>query len=314
MDYYSINKDRYQEVKKLISTLNEKILQYPEGHLLVEEKKSRTFYKRYLGKKNISYIPVSNQELIINLAGKTLLKKRLLYLENESKGLEKYFSCYDGDAYEKYLNENKEIRRLAELNGVTGQGSYNKKGKSALNLLQDADWIEKISQNELMYQLLCSHIVEDAFGNRTWNYNGGNNASHQERRIVNTLCGVLVRSKSEAMIANALYNEGILFLYEPDVKIRNKIYHPDFLLFLSSGKIVIFEHAGMMFDKASESLYTDVERNDAINYTQNFAAKIYNYILGGWILGINLFVTSETKFQPFDSSTFDKIIKDQLLI
>ena len=65
----------------------------------------------------------------------------------------------------------------------------------------------------------------------------------------------MVRSKSEAIIANILHNNklNILYKYERPLKIivdgKEKIIYPDFTIFnVHSGKITYWEHAGRMDD------------------------------------------------------------------
>ena len=314
MNLYETNKARQNEIKKAVEILRQKLSEYPEGALKIYQGKKRLIYKHYKARGDFAYISVKQQELIAALAGKQILEQRLRCLENEKRGLEKYLECFDGgEAYENYLNENSEMRRLAEIGGEVIQSEKEGKRGEGLAYLDDERWLRKVSAEEWTYKLLQEHTIKDKGGNIRWDYNGSNDALYQEARNKKTKCGVWVRSKSEAMIANALYEAGILFLYEPSVRVGNKVYNPDFLIFLFSGKIVIHEHAGILFDTEKAEFYSELEKDEAIKYTNNFSGKVYNYIQNGWIPNINFTITSETKFQPFDSTFFDSLIENLYL-
>jgi len=59
--------------------------------------------------------------------------------------------------------------------------------------------------------------------------------------------GIPMRSKSEVLIANRLEEAGILFRYEPLLKLGNQKLYPDFLIKNPfNGKTVIWEHFGSL--------------------------------------------------------------------
>lgn len=61
-----------------------------------------------------------------------------------------------------------------------------------------------------------------------------------------TANGVLVRSKSEQFIGNMLEAYGIPYRYEPELRIGNRIFHPDFVIMTVDGQKIILEHFGRM--------------------------------------------------------------------
>lgn len=61
-----------------------------------------------------------------------------------------------------------------------------------------------------------------------------------------TTNGVLVRSKSEQFIGNLLESFGIPYRYEPELRIGNRIFHPDFVIMTVDGRKIILEHFGRM--------------------------------------------------------------------
>lgn len=62
-----------------------------------------------------------------------------------------------------------------------------------------------------------------------------------------TIRGDRVRSKSEMIIADRLWANGIPYKYECPLKVGKKIIHPDFtILRLSDRKVLYHEHCGMV--------------------------------------------------------------------
>lgn len=70
---------------------------------------------------------------------------------------------------------------------------------------------------------------------------------HKLNRIYSTLKGDKVRSKSEVIIANLLYEYKIKYEYERKLYYgENKWIEPDFTIFLANGEEVYWEHLGMI--------------------------------------------------------------------
>lgn len=66
-----------------------------------------------------------------------------------------------------------------------------------------------------------------------------------ERRVHTTSRGLRVRSKSELLIAEKLYEHGIPFRYEQILTIDGIDYAPDFTLMRADGTLVYWEHCGL---------------------------------------------------------------------
>lgn len=60
--------------------------------------------------------------------------------------------------------------------------------------------------------------------------------------------GLRVRSKSEGLIANALYDHDIPFRYEQNIYLGSILISPDFSIMTASGDEIFWEHAGMLND------------------------------------------------------------------
>lgn len=101
-----------------------------------------------------------------------------------------------------------------------------------------------------------------------------------------TMCGIMVRSKSEVIIADLLFKFHIPFRYEPEMIINGRVYYPDFLIMHPiTHKLFVWEHFGMM------------DNPDYID--RNVAGKVENYAHSGWILDLNLIISTETREHPF---------------
>ncbi len=125
------------------------------------------------------------------------------------------------------------------------------------------------------------------------------NKLHPESLIHETICGVPVRSKAEAMIADLLFYYHIPFRYEPIITANNRCYAPDFLILRPRDhKLFYWEHLGLM---------------DSPEYVLDNAIKLMDYHREGIRLNNNLILTLENKTQPLASKEILDIIASQLL-
>ena len=116
----------------------------------------------------------------------------------------------------------------------------------------------------------------------------------KENLKIRTIDGTCVRSKSECMIYNALHDNGFTFKYERATKASDKIYLSDFaIVHPKTKKLIIWEHLGML---------------DNPEYLRSSIEKIINYVKAGYIPGVNLIITYETKDKVLDSQEILKVI------
>lgn len=118
-------------------------------------------------------------------------------------------------------------------------------------------------------------------------------------RVYKTDKGDLVRSKTEALIANMLFHAGVPYVYEKKkvMKDGQRVY-PDFIILNKrTREYFILEHFGMMDDAE----YRDV-----------FFRKIKTYMENDILIGVNLFVTFEGQEygHEFSSDYIKKLIKE----
>ncbi len=118
----------------------------------------------------------------------------------------------------------------------------------------------------------------------------------EEKTPIITERGELVRSKSEKIIADKLYMLGIPYRYEYPLLLQGNIkLHPDFtILKMPERKEVYLEHLGLM---------------DDMDYVEGVMRKLNIYERNEIYLGVNLFITYETKKNPLNTRTLDGIIK-----
>ena len=128
----------------------------------------------------------------------------------------------------------------------------------------------------------------------------GNLNTFEEQPDIKTDRGECVRSKSEKIIADYLYKNGIPYQCEPAFKLyTGVIKYPDFIaLNVRTGKTIYWEHLG----KAGDEDYA----------TRNFG-KLMDYEESGLILGDNLIVTLETKQRQLDIDLVKKKVHKFLL-
>lgn len=140
---------------------------------------------------------------------------------------------------------------------------------------------------------------------RLWNeevYEKNNN--YPENLRYETDQGDLVRSKSEVIIANILYKnrKDILYKYEKPLSLmidgRERIIHPDFTIInIHTGKVVYWEHAGLM---------------DDAHYATEFVRKMNSYVVNGLVMGREVVVSYETQGLPLDIGVVKRIVEQIL--
>ena len=128
------------------------------------------------------------------------------------------------------------------------------------------------------------------------------NTFHPENLKYETEQGEMVRSKSEMIIANILYQhkEDILYKYERPLEIRMdgnvKLIYPDFTIMnLHTGHVVYWEHAGRMDDPY---------------YANEFVKKMNGYIINDLLPGRDVMTTFETLGNPLDVSVVKRVVKE----
>ena len=120
-----------------------------------------------------------------------------------------------------------------------------------------------------------------------------------------TTFGLYVRSKSEQEIAELLYSMGIQFYYEKGLELWSgedeygaRIFYPDFTIPLPNGRVIYWEHKGLMSDYAY--IKRDIERE-----------IVYN--LNGIYQPHNLIVTEEGANNELDMEAVKRMVSGVIL-
>ncbi len=125
------------------------------------------------------------------------------------------------------------------------------------------------------------------------------NQQYPEQLIHKASSGIMVRSKSEAIIDMLLHINQIPFRYECKLQLDETTLYPDFTLqHPSTGKLYYWEHFGMM---------------DNPGYCRSASAKLQLYFSHGIVPSINLITTYETKDTPLDIEIVEGIIHHYFL-
>lgn len=118
--------------------------------------------------------------------------------------------------------------------------------------------------------------------------------------IHKTKSGKMVRSKSEVLIADSLYDVKLEFKSEAALGLINRTVYPDFeILHPKTHKLIWWEHLGLVSDQ--EYVCENIE-------------KIIEYGRAGIIPGKNLIITYETKEKPLTHEVINQRLKEFDLI
>ena len=157
---------------------------------------------------------------------------------------------------------------------------------------------EKIPQDHK--DLILPEVVDDETYARKWqnvSYSPGTFASDAAR--YRTMRGEMVRSKTEKIIADTLYQKGIPYRYEYPVQLKDgRVWRPDFMILNKrTRQEYILEHLGMMDDP---------------EYCSRAIGKISLYMQNEIFPGEQLLLTFESKSRPFATEDLELLIEHYL--
>ena len=246
--------------------LRHKLSTFPEGELSIQKNGS---YHRWIIKteEQKTYCPKSNRSLA------------------EIMALKKYYSLL-------LLEVEEELSLLTSYKNKLSYASHSKE-LSASDLLSEASPYYELLQTHfaknklpVSVQKWCAEVYET-------------NNSHPENLIHTTLAGHKVRSKSEVIIANLLYTNGIPYRYEAALILNEMTIYPDFtILHPTSQQLFYWEHFGMM---------------DKNNYCDAACNKLKSYCYNGIYPSMQLITTYETGKVPIRSEQVQQIISQYFL-
>ncbi len=146
-------------------------------------------------------------------------------------------------------------------------------------------------------ELVKPYIIPDEIYLKNWlGQSFQANQYLAEKKVYPTKQGEKVRSKSEAIIANILYDLKIPYHYEKPLKLEcGTIAYPDFtLLDLVNRKEKYWEHFGLITKK---------------DYLDKALQKLDYYSRNGIYTGDNLIITFESEDHPLDADVIEAMLR-----
>ncbi|MCR5118939.1 MAG: hypothetical protein K6B44_04885 [Lachnospiraceae bacterium] len=257
-EYLKMMKKRAEELKAAIETAGK--IKFPEGRLRISHNGRYIHYYHVLPGEDKSgkYITDKKSEIVKKLAQKNYTKKFLSTAEKELSRLEHSISLLvNTDADRPYQLLPDKRKELVEPYLMTDE-------------LYAAQWEKE--------EFKASTFMP-------------------EGKIFETRKGEKVRSKSEAIIADMLFELGIPYRYEQLLMLKDKkVRYPDFtLLKVKSREVIYLEHFGLLDDEEY--------RNGCMN-------KLREYMSSGIYPGKNLMVTFESSDNPLDIGAIRKMFRE----
>ena len=261
MYIYEMKKERVRLVKK-IETLKEKLKALPDQKIfIVRNGKYRKWFVAN-GKTPI-YIKKKDRAYAEKLAQRRAAE---LYLQNAYQEL---------NAMNQYLQQHEQRIAL--------QQNWFDKNPEIQKLLETSEtFIPDYNENEYLQKWIQTPFES--------------NPQYPEKLIYKTLAGNFVRSKSEVMIANALYYHSIPYRYECAFRCDEMVFYPDFTIcHPKTRQIFYWEHFGLM---------------DNPYYINKTFEKLKIYAGCQFVPGQNLLTTYETKDYPLDCEKVEHMIEE----
>ena len=237
--------------------INEKIKTFPEGSVMVLKRKSGVYYYNYVNADNYKYIRKDDFKTAEALIQKKYLEDVLKSIKCESKVIKKIQNLYPNTVAED----------------VYGQLPEERKEIVKPIVLPDEQFVKSWQERPYTPKPISKDVP-----------------------VYITMNGERVRSKSEMIIADRLFVNGIPYKYEcPLIVGDNEIIHPDFtILRIRDRKIIYYEHCGKMDDPG---------------YAEEMVERSVKYSLAGIVQGDSLFYTYESSTKPLDVRVLDNMIK-----
>lgn len=118
-----------------------------------------------------------------------------------------------------------------------------------------------------------------------------------------TKFGLNVRSRIEVMIAEALFDAGVSFRYEEELKLSDEMgqkqsRYPDFTIHCADGKKIYWEHAGMLDNPEYEARHNE---------------KMHMFYINNIFEPNNLIVTMENASHELDMESIWRVINGMIL-
>jgi len=255
-----IMKKRATALKKAISRAKQDRGKFPEGNLRISYSNDRTRYYVVTdkGDSNGTYIKKEDRELAFGLAMKDYNTR---FLKDAAKELARLEEC---------------IKALSKSNADLS--------------------FQKLSPHRK--DLVTPYLVTDELYAAKWQAKSTKSEAFMtDNLIYDTRRGEKVRSKSEAIIADTLYDLGIPYFYEKKLVLKDGSYRcPDFtILHVKKRQEYYLEHFGLL---------------DQPEYLSKSLQKLDDYRANGIYPGKNFLFTYETEDAPLDIKGIRRMLKE----
>ena len=201
---------RKKELEDILTHLENRKNEFPEGHLRIQNRKGNPQYYHVLerGDTQGMYIRKNQRELAASLAQKS----------------------YEAELRESIWEELEAIHYLLYHQNRSPESVYDCLPQSRKELVRPAF----VSDEEYKRRWLAAPFEADPY--------------YPDEKIHETDRGEFVRSKSELFIANAYYSMGIPYRYEARLDLRGNQYkYPDFtVLDVKNRRQIYHEHLGLL--------------------------------------------------------------------
>ncbi|WP_026651029.1 hypothetical protein [Butyrivibrio proteoclasticus] len=245
--------------------LEKEVQKAPEGSLRVDRCHNDIYFRCYKKEekhehKNGQYIHKDNKQLAIDLAQKEYNRKALTGVTKLEKGLDNLLKCYEQNNLEIIYNGLGEVKKSMITPIVLPDDKYIDKWKKEKKT--DINTYENVTN-------IFSEIGEH------------------------------VRSKSEKILADKFMMEGIPYVYEPNVVLKDgsQIFADFALLNVRTRQDYYLEHFGMM---------------DNPEYARRAVQKMEMYYQNGYYMGKNIIYTFETSDIGLGKDVIDRIVREYL--
>lgn len=273
MDYIEATKNDLKVEKELIELYGGLLESLPEGRLVTKVVYGNLYYYHILpGTQKQVYISIHDSDLIQGLKMRKYIETALKIMKENVKQQEKLIKKY-APYSDTYI-----LSRI---------------GKCYQPDMPDAN-------NAPAHR---SHYDQTVGYSQHHQYSAGSRRSSldfkEDELIHKTSSGLMVRSKSEAIISEFLNKNGIRFAYEEPLYLRDAdgrttVRYPDFTIYLADGRIIYWEHLGMLMNE---------------DYREAVWKKLALYYSNDIVPGSNLIITCDSSTGGIDIAAILRIIE-----
>lgn len=267
-----------------IEKLQKRIEKLPKERLTYSTRRGRVYWYMYEpGKRRKTYISRKRRSYAGKLALRYVLEARLEDQQRLLDGCRAFLMKTVG-------NKDNAGDDAAGIGKSSDLGKPSNREKPSGNSLNGNEWIsteERLFLNRPVLKELLPDVIPVSAYAKTWLAEPFKSSdAHPENLRHRGPGGVMMRSKSEVMIASALRDAGIAYRYECPLTMNGFTVYPDFTILDEQNHCLVYwEHLGLL---------------DSSQYVDIVVSKLSSMLRFGLKPGLDLILTSETAKQPFE--------------